>query len=90
MSDKMTLEQMTRAAYFGQRLRYASMSKGVLVPISQMDQRHAANAAARLLADAYTMAEDCGEVAVTIPSATLWMMHQPLWQALVARAGGAA
>ncbi len=91
MADKLTQEQLLRLTYFSQSEHYVSDSKGSLIPIRVMERNHAANAARRLLADADTYAADSGQYTDAygkVKSAAVWMIRQPLWQALVARAGG--
>jgi hypothetical protein len=71
------------AAYFVESATYFSASKGEFLQVSAMNQAHAANAAAKLLADSYRWSLEAG---VTTRNPDAWMIRQPLFLALVQRA----
>ncbi len=85
----MDAAQKMIAAHYRQTEKYFSASKnngdGAMVDIATMPITHAANAAAKMLADADALLRSSGW-AGTKSAATVCMMHMPLWQALVARA----
>ena len=70
-------------AYFSQNEQYFSTSKEVFLKVSEMHPTHAANAAARYVADAATWALEAG---VEDVAPNIWMVRQPLFLALVRRA----
>ena len=70
--------------FLGNEQHYYSASKDELMLIADMHRTHAANAAERLLADAETWMLDAGVYAAR---PKLWMTTQPVFVALVKRAG---
>lgn len=83
MLKHMRLHALTYA-YLQQVAIYHSDSKGEWVDVAKMHPAHAKNAAAKMLDEAEAWAED----AMVYPAnATLWMSAQPLFRALVDRAG---
>lgn len=48
------------AAYFNQTIHYYSESEDAMIPIAEMDPKHAANAAEAILRDAFRHAADAG------------------------------
>jgi hypothetical protein len=72
------------SAYFEQAEQYFSESKGAFLQVREMHQTHAANAAARMVDDAYRWANEAGASDVKLPR--VWMIRQPLFLALVTRA----
>jgi hypothetical protein len=70
--------------YLKQDAVYVSASKRTLAPIASMPRPHARNSAARLLRECLRWAHDAD---VEPLDAALWMTAQPLFRALVDRAG---
>lgn len=71
-------------SYFRQRIQYFSQCRGEFQVISDLHPKHAANAAEKLLREADVWAK---ESAVDTEHPILWMSAQPLYRALVLRAG---
>lgn len=72
-------------AYFEQDAQYFSESKGAFQPIARMHQRHAMNAALRLVREADFHAKEAGMDSVP---AELWVTTTPLYRALAMRGMG--
>jgi len=72
------------SAYLAQTEIYYSDSTTDMIHIAGMVRAHAGNAAAKMLRECTAWAEDAR---VAPKDATLWMTAQPLFRALVNRAG---
>lgn len=70
--------------YLSQTDHYHSDSASDMIKIADMHPGHAANAARVMLFSATQWALDAGMSPVK--DVSLWMVRQPLWRALVARA----
>jgi predicted nuclease with RNAse H fold len=81
------MNQKMIRAYLRQVQVYHSDSKGEMVPVAEMHPRHAANAAQKMLMQADEWVRDAGAGQHAQRFSDLWLIGQPLFQALVERAG---